>query len=184
MKFSLIVATNLDSGIGYFENNKYTIPWNEKEDMQYFKKITLGSSFNAVIMGKNTYLSIGRPLPKRKNIVISSTLETNNDITVVKTLTDALNYCKINRYDETFVIGGSQLYKEALDHYLLNKIYWNIIHNTNKCNIYFPISLSEFLKKGNYYKTNIKMKTTGNVDYYVFNISNPANTANTANPVN
>ena len=138
MKFSLIVATNLDSGIGYFENNKYTIPWNEKEDMQYFKKITLGSSYNAVIMGKNTYLSIGRPLPKRKNIVISSTLETNNDITVVKTLTDALNYCEINRYDETFVIGGSQLYKEALNHDSCVAVFLNKIDDDSFCDTFFP----------------------------------------------
>jgi len=168
MKFSLIVATNLDSGIGYFENNKYTIPWNEKEDMQYFKKITLNHSYNAIIMGKNTYLSIGRPLPKRKNIVISTTLQTNNDITVFTSLNDALRHCKQQQYNEIFVIGGSQLYKEALDHYLLNKIYWNIIHNNNKCNIYFPINIRDYLTTGKYNKTQIKMKTTGNVDYYVF----------------
>ena len=77
MEFSIIVATDNVSGIGYYDKNKnkYTIPWKNSEDMLFFKNLTTGDKENAVIMGRNTYLSIGKELPNRKNIIISKTLQ-------------------------------------------------------------------------------------------------------------
>ena len=80
MEFSIIVATDNIGGIGYYDKikNNYTIPWKNREDMLFFKKTTTGDKENAVIMGRNTYLSIGKELPNRKNIIISKTLQDEN----------------------------------------------------------------------------------------------------------
>ena len=69
MNFKLIVAVDKNNGIG--KNNK--IPWYFSEDLKYFAKMTKGGGNNAIIMGRKTYESIGNyPLPKRTNIIISS----------------------------------------------------------------------------------------------------------------
>ena len=70
MKFNIIVAMDNNRGIGL--NNK--LPWSFKEDMKYFKNLTKGAGNNAIIMGKNTYLSINEELPFRDNIVLSTSL--------------------------------------------------------------------------------------------------------------
>ena len=71
MRFNIIVAIDRNRGIGI--NNK--IPWNFRQDLSYFKNLTKGAGDNAIIMGKNTYLSLNKPLPYRDNIVLSSSLE-------------------------------------------------------------------------------------------------------------
>ena len=67
MNVNLIVAVDKNThGIG--KNGR--IPWNNKDDMKWFKNVTTGDGNNSVIMGRNTYESIGKPLPNRINIVI------------------------------------------------------------------------------------------------------------------
>ena len=68
MNVNLIVAVDKNTyGIG--KNGR--IPWNNKDDMKWFKKVTTGDGNNSVIMGRTTYESIGKPLPNRINIVIT-----------------------------------------------------------------------------------------------------------------
>ena len=76
---SIIVATSLNWAIG--RNNQ--LLWHISEDLKYFKKITSG---HTVIMGRKTWESIGRPLPNRRNIVVSRSLENITDAEVYKSL--------------------------------------------------------------------------------------------------
>jgi dihydrofolate reductase len=85
------------------------IPWHLSDDLKHFKAITSGYS---VVMGKNTFLSIGRVLPKRQNIMISSTFKDEVEgLEVVSDLKEALKKCTTSIL---MVIGGSRLYSEAL----------------------------------------------------------------------
>ena len=176
MEFSIIVATDTTGGIGYYDKDKkkYTIPWKNKEDMMFFKKLTLGDDKdnNAVIMGRNTYISIGKELPGRKNIIISNTLK-NPELTILPTLDLALHYCSKLNISKVFVIGGCCLYKEAIQHTKLREIYWNVINETkNVCNINFPYSLNE-IKQNNKWNLikHTSEKTNSNVDYYIFTLN-------------
>ena len=145
--FSCILARDSkNGGIGY--QNK--LPWVLKDDMDEFRRITLTNSANKeniVIMGKNTWESIGRPLPNRINIIVSKTINRQDlpeDVSVVSTLTEALIKAKsfgINRY--IFVIGGVGLYKESFKHPSLESIYLTEVCFTEetKYDIFFNDSL-------------------------------------------
>ena len=106
MQLSLIVAQNAKRVIG----KDGQIPWHVSEDLKHFKTLTLNHS---VIMGKRTFLSIGKPLPQRRNIVVSSTLDPKEGILVCKSLEEALALCCNEA--EVFVIGGARLYAESLN---------------------------------------------------------------------
>tara|TARA_Y100000816_G_C25752717_1_gene395717 strand:- start:7 stop:549 length:543 start_codon:yes stop_codon:yes gene_type:complete len=178
MNFSIVVCTNNDNGIGYYNKNdkKYTIPWNNKQDIKFFKELTtynIDNKLNAVIMGKNTYYSLPfKFLPNRINIVITSNPDDieNNNIISFSTFIDSLLYCKNNNIKNIFVIGGSKLYREALNSEYLESIYWNIENNDNKCNINFPLSFQDALI---YYNidTNFKYQqlNTERLKYYKLN---------------
>lgn len=103
---SLIVAYSKNRVIG---KNGH-LPWEGKmpADMRYFRAMTLGKT---IIMGRTTFESIGRALPKRQNIVLSRTPFEAPGITVVNNLEDAYALAT----DEIMVIGGGQVYREALD---------------------------------------------------------------------
>ncbi len=112
MKLSLICAMAENRVIGI--NN--SLPWHLSEDLKYFKRVTMG---NSIIMGRKTWESIGRPLPGRTNIVIT----TNPDYVaegarVVHSLEDALKLAEsiafIDGSEEAFIIGGADLYRRAL----------------------------------------------------------------------
>ena len=109
MRLSLIVAMAKNRVIG--KENK--MPWHLPADFAYFKKTTTG---HPVIMGRKTFESIGRPLPARRNIVISRNANFGaNGIEVVSSLDAAINACVTrNTHEEAFVIGGASLYSEAL----------------------------------------------------------------------
>jgi len=172
MEFSIIVATDKFGGIGYYDKNKnkYSIPWNNREDMLFFKNVTTGKKGeNAIIMGRNTYLSIGKELPNRKNIIISTTLQDPN-LTIFPNLDLALEYCKNIDIVKAFVIGGSCLYEEAIKHSKVKEIFWNVISETkNTCNIRFPYLIDE-IKENNKWKLikHTQKNTQSNIDYYIF----------------
>ncbi|HQS61627.1 MAG TPA: dihydrofolate reductase [Polynucleobacter sp.] len=102
---SMIVARSRNHVIG--RDNQ--MPWKISADLQFFKKVTMG---HPVIMGRKTWESIGRPLPGRRNIVVSR----NADLTltgaeVVNSLDAAL--ATLNEFPRVFVIGGEQLFTQA-----------------------------------------------------------------------
>lgn len=84
------------------------IPWHLPADLRHFQEITMG---HTVIMGRRTYESIGRPLPGRQNIVVSSRLQQAAGCAVARSLQEGLALA--NR-QEIFIIGGARLYAEAL----------------------------------------------------------------------
>ncbi len=112
MKLAIIVAQASNRVIGV--NNK--LPWHLPEDLRYFKQVTTGKP---IIMGRNTFESIGRPLPGRENIVISRQSNYAPDgVKVVDSLDVAYELAEsiglVNGIDEAMVIGGAQIYEQAL----------------------------------------------------------------------
>ena len=106
VKYNVIVAVNENLVIG--KDNQ--LPWHSSEDLKYFKRITTN---NVVIMGRKTYESIGKPLPNRVNIVISTTTNYTEVITV-NSFDEALDIA--STFDkEIFVIGGASLYEKVID---------------------------------------------------------------------
>ena len=101
-RFKAIVAMSLNRAIG--KDNK--LPWHLPEDLKWFKKLTTG---HVIIMGRKTWDSIGKPLPNRESIVVSRT-----DVPGIRTVR-TLNEINPNAdAREYFIIGGAQLFKEAL----------------------------------------------------------------------
>jgi dihydrofolate reductase len=123
---SLIVATAQNNAIG--RNNE--LLWHISEDLKYFKSTTTS---HPVIMGRKTYESIGRPLPGRRNIVITrGTIEApqiknpqTTSFEVSNNLEEVISLAK-NSEDEFFVMGGGELYKQTFssaDRLYITKIY-------------------------------------------------------------
>ncbi len=105
---SIIVAYDSNFGIG--ANNDLLWGRNLPSDLAHFKSVTSG---HAVIMGYNTYKSIGRPLPGRRNIVISDNMQPIDGFEVVNDLASAYELAADD--DEIFVIGGGLVYSLAFD---------------------------------------------------------------------
>lgn len=149
MIISIIVAVSDNNVIGLNDN----IPWEIEGEMSRFKELTIG---NTVIMGRKTYESIGRPLPKRKTIIISKTKDilSENCITV-KSLEEAFILAKDEK--EVFVAGGGEIYKQSL--VFSDKIYLTVIHKKYKGNIYFP----NFNKDD--FKLTYEKRIEGNIPY-------------------
>ena len=144
--FSLIVAVGKNNEIG--KNNQ--LLWHIPEDLKNFKKITTGKT---VIMGRNTYKSIGRALPNRTNIVLSRNfLETDekvkedkkkyeNETTKLEFYDDFQKV--IEKYkdlkEEIFIIGGGEIYKKSLEMGIIKRIYMSRVDfSDNEADAYFP----------------------------------------------
>src|SRR5271170_4788622 len=132
MNLRMIAAVSLNGVIG--TNNK--LPWDNDypEDMAFFRKMTSGST---VIMGRKTYESIGRTLPKRRNIVLSHRMIPKMDIPGAETfhsLTGAIESCSA----DVWIIGGSFVYQEGLQ--FVNEIYLTTIPKiiNGEGLVYFP----------------------------------------------
>ena len=141
--YNIIVAFDNNRGIG--KNN--TIPWYFSEDLKYFSKITKGTNNNnAIIMGKNTWTSLTKPLLKRDNLILSTTLDItnnnpkNNYIKTFRTLEELELFCINQNYTNVWIIGGGQIYNDFLNNNIdkINKIYATIINNDYNCDVFFP----------------------------------------------
>lgn len=133
MKIALIVALARNHAIGL--NNK--MPWHLPEDLKYFKRVTLGKP---VIMGRNTFESIGRPLPGRPNIVISrNAAYPAQGITLVHSLEEALAIAETlltPEQPEVMVMGGAQIYAQALP--LAHRLYLTEVDAEPEADAFFP----------------------------------------------
>ena len=151
MKCNIIVAMcKYNNGIGL----NGSLPWDIKEDLQHFSKLTKGNGKNAIIMGTNTYKSLNMPgLKGRDNFILSSSLKldfilkkSNEENTnyIVKTFNNIdmlLETCKANNYNTIWIIGGSSIYKEFLYRKLVNKCYVTLIHKLFDCDTIFPFNI-------------------------------------------
>ena len=104
---SIIVAVAANGVIG----DKNSLLWHISEDLRFFKRTTLGCP---VIMGRKTFESIGRALPKRVNIVISRGFNTAEEVAVTGSLEAAFKVAEETNLERCFVIGGGQIYAQAL----------------------------------------------------------------------
>ncbi len=127
MKISLIWAMSANWVIG--KGN--ALPWRLPNDLQYFKKVTSGKP---VIMGLRTYESIGRPLPGRRNIVLSFETKNITGVEVVCSIDESLALCKDAQ--EIFIIGGASIYKQFLP--LAHVLYMTFINANVEGDIFFP----------------------------------------------
>lgn len=124
----VIVAISDNGGIG----NKGEMAWKCKEDMEFFKKTTLNKT---VVMGRRTFESIGKALPSRNNIVISSTMCGNNNVMVYKSLEEVFE-----KYEDLFIIGGEMVYKKAFE-LGVDKVYVSKIKSVSaECDTFFPMN--------------------------------------------
>ena len=108
MLISLIVAVSENGVIG--KNNE--LLWKLPDDLKRFKKLTIG---HPIIMGRKTFDSIGKPLPGRTSIVITRNSDFKMDgIIVSHSFEEALKQAEILESNEVFIIGGGEIYKQAL----------------------------------------------------------------------
>lgn len=136
-KISLIAAMNNNRVIG----NLGKIPWHLPEDLRMFKTLTMGKP---VIMGRVTQESIGRVLPGRLNIVVTRgvTPEPSENLQYASSLADAVTGAMIYSQqlaagDEVFIIGGGQIYAEALD--MADRIYLTRVDVEGEGDAHFPV---------------------------------------------
>ncbi|MAE42886.1 type 3 dihydrofolate reductase [Candidatus Woesearchaeota archaeon] len=128
MTISFVVAMGRNKVIG--SNN--SLPWNMPADMKHFKKLTLGKP---IIMGRKTYETIGKPLPNRKNIIITRDQDYKAEGCIVAhSIEESLQSAE--NAEEVMVIGGAQIYKEFLPK--ANRIYLTIIDHDFEGDTHFP----------------------------------------------
>lgn len=127
MIVSAIVAIGENNAIG--KSNQ--LLWHMPNDLKHFKDITSGRT---IIMGRKTFDSVGKPLPKRRNIVVTQQDITIPGCEVVKSIEDALELCEGE--DEVFIGGGAQIYRLAMP--LTDRIYLTVIHKVFDADTFFP----------------------------------------------
>lgn len=134
---SLIAVVAENRAIGL--NNK--LLWDIPEDMEHFRETTRG---HPVIMGQKTFESIGRPLPKRVNIVLTQDKNYQPEGCIpVYSIEQAIEEAKKHDQEEIFFIGGGMVYKQALP--LADKLYLTIVKGNFEADTFFP-DYAEFKK--------------------------------------
>jgi dihydrofolate reductase len=124
MTISAILAMSKNRVIG--KDNQ--IPWHLSADLKYFKRTTLN---HHIIMGRKTFLSIGNPLPKRTNVVLTrNPFFIASNVLVATSIEEGLQLARDNGEEETFIIGGGEIYRQSMPY--LDKIYLTLIEAVSK----------------------------------------------------
>lgn len=147
---SLIAAVGKNNELGLDNHLIFNIPG----DLKFFRNTTLGKT---IIMGRKTYESIGKPLPKRINIVVSNSLKETDGITIINSFEEVLEKY-LNSEEEVFIIGGESLYNYFINYaqnIYLTKVYANAVADK-----YFP-SFDE----NNYNQTLLGENKENNLEY-------------------
>ena len=131
MSIKLICAISKNNVIG----NENKLPWNLSEDLKRFKKLT---SNNLVVMGRKTFDSIGRPLPNRKNIVLSNNLNLEIDgVEVFNSPDEVISlYKEIQEKKDMYIIGGTFVYKLFLEY--CDYLYITYVDKNFEGDAFFP----------------------------------------------
>ncbi len=108
--------------------------WHLPADLKRFKKVTSG---HHILMGRNTFESIGKPLPNRTSVIITR----NNDYfrdgcLVANSIEEAIDLAKED--SDIFIIGGAQIYKQAIEKGLVDKLDITIVHHDFEADVFFP----------------------------------------------
>lgn len=154
---SIIAAMDEKRGIG--KDNK--LPWHIPEDLKRFRALTSG---HPVIMGRKTFESIGRLLPKRTNVIVTKDPSYKVDgAIVVHSLQEALDIAKQKEQNEVFIIGGGQIFQQALP--LADKLYLTIVKGSFPADTFFPdysafkkVVAEEKRESGGYWYTCLELE--------------------------
>jgi len=119
--------------------NAGTIPWHLPEDFKFFKATTMG---HAILMGRKTYESIGKPLPGRENIVLSRTMPETPGITIIRSLDELKEPEFTQGGRDLFVIGGEEIYRLLLPK--VQELYVTKVLRTIEGDTRFPEFESDF----------------------------------------
>lgn len=131
MSIALIVAAAANQAIG----KAGQLLWHLPKDLKFFKNTTWGMP---VIMGRKTFESVNKPLPGRINIVITSNADWKAEGTqTASSLADALEQAKTTNCKEIFVIGGGEIYRQALS--LADTVYLTRVHAELEGDTFFPV---------------------------------------------
>ena len=130
MEYTIIAAVADNLAIG--KDNQ--LLWHLSGDMKHFKFLTTG---HTVLMGRNTYLSIGRPLPNRRNIILSRTMKEGEapGCEIIRSL-DELEADPSLKKEEIFVMGGGQIYELMMP--MANKLCLTRVHVSPEADTFFP----------------------------------------------
>ncbi len=132
MKKIIISAKSKNGVIG--RGNK--LPWHSKEEFQHFKNTTFGFP---IIMGRKTFESLGKPLKGRLHIVITRQHNFSlpfNEVLVFNTLSMAIEYCEKILFEKIFIIGGGEIYKQAIN--IVDELIISIMNFEVDGDVYFP----------------------------------------------
>lgn len=145
---SMILALDKKNLLGD-SNSSNGLPWHYSEDLQFYKEKTVNKKN---IMGRKTYESIGRALPNRETIVLSTSGKNIKDAKVISNLESLIAYINIYVDEEVMLIGGKSLFQELF--LKVNKIYLTKVLKEYNGDIYYPeFTLQDFKcissKKGN-----------------------------------
>jgi dihydrofolate reductase len=143
-RISLIVAV-ADNGVIGRGND---LVWHIPEDLKRFKSLTMEKP---VIMGRKTFESIrarlGRALPGRVNIVVSRKNPQYPDALTCRDLPEAIEQAKKTGSDEIFIIGGAQIYAQALEHNIADTIHLTQVHQSPEGDAFFPTLSADVWKE-------------------------------------
>ena len=181
----IVAVANYYAEKGYAIGKNGGIPWSCPQDMKWFKDTTIG---HAVIMGRKTFDSLKKPLKDRINIVITSKdIVTNSEekIYAVKSVEEAISLAKSLTMNDIFIIGGASIYKYALEHDLVDKIYIDYLSEiVEDADAFFPLFQNnysweevgetvEILKGKAYAKEYVKLRgENNNVDNQYLDLVN------------
>lgn len=155
---SIIVASNYEGIIGL----KKELPWRISKDLKYFKKITLN---HKIVMGRKTFESIGRVLPKRDHIVLTKNKDYKapEDVKVIHSYKDLRPIIEKNKDEEIFIAGGGEIFNYFIDK--VHRVYITFVDVNVKGDTFFPIEKLKNFKeikkeKSVDEKTGIKLEFT------------------------
>jgi dihydrofolate reductase len=132
MILSFIVAVSENNAIG--KGNM--LPWHLPEDLKFFKRITLGKP---VLMGSKTFVSLGRPLPGRLNIVVSGNKDfpVPEGVLLYNDIKPALERMQQENVEEGFIIGGGKMFEATMD--IADRMYITRVHTSiDGADVFFP----------------------------------------------
>ena len=127
MIITIVVAIASNNAIG--KNNQ--LLWHLPKDLKHFKELTSG---HTVIMGRKTFDSVGKPLPRRRNIVVTRQNIQIDGCEVVNSVDAGLALC--NDDEEVMIVGGAEIYRQCMA--IANRIYLTVVHQSFDADTFFP----------------------------------------------
>ena len=140
---NIIAACTRNRGIGL----RGKLPWKFKKDLQYFKDLTIGDGNNAVVVGNSTYKQLPR-LPKRDTLVLTSNkdkIRYSDNTHYFNNISSLREFCKERKYDDIWIAGGENVYKQFISDPMVQSIYLTNIDIDIPCDTYFPYIPPTFL---------------------------------------